>query len=403
MFQDPTEKVVFNLCNKSFLSLWTYANPRRNKNKKELCDVLAICEPHILIFSVKKSTFDTKGDENKALKRWSRKAIHNSVKQIYGAERNLTKTQYVTRSDGTEGLSIPAPNVRIIHRISVSLGGKGAIPIPSGDFGKGFVHVWDEIFLGVVMKELDTISDFVGYLQAKEIFAMKNPGLMVEGGEENILAVFIHSGRKFPIETPPPIITGNLWDKLDENEQFKLRNEANRESYLWDQLLEYLSRQVLEDRMEFGGTLNDNERVLRYMARESRFARRILSTTFEEFLREAKAGIVRARMTVSPSSVAYVFFAPPVDYPRDARIAELGNRCFVARNELPNCVTIIGIGTNVASAPKGFATDLCLFSVPTWTTNLRSHAEKMKQELGYFREPIVTCEGVDEFPKRNQQ
>ena len=399
MFQNPTEEFIFDLCHRSFLSLWTYANPLRCNDKKELCDVLAIYEPHILIFSVKDIEFDTHGDEEKALERWWRKAIHDSVKQIYGAERNLSKAKYVIRSDGTKGLSLPSPNERRVHRISVSLGGKGMVPIPSGDFGKGFVHVWEESFLSVVMKELDTISDFVGYLQAKETFAMKNPGLIVEGGEKNILAIFIHQGRKFPEETPPSIITGSQWDKLQENEQFKLRNEANRESFLWDRLIEYLSQEVLEDRMEFGGTLNDNEKVLRYMAREGRFARRILSNAFEEFLRDAKAGVTKARMMASPSGIAYVFFAPPADYPRDTRIAELGNRCFVARNDLPDCKTVIGIGTNVDPAPKGFATDLYLFSVPTWTEKHRSHAEKMKQELGYFREPKVTCKGVDEFPQ----
>ncbi len=402
MFQDPTEEFVFNLCHRSFLSLWTYANPLRTKDNKELCDVLAICEPHILIFSVKNVAYEARVDEDKALTRWSRKAIHDSAKQIYGAERNLTKAQCVTRSDGTKGLALPVPNERVVHRISVSLGGKGVVPIPSGDFGKGFVHVWEETFLSVVMKELDTISDFVGYLQAKETFAMKNPGLIIEGGEKNLLAVFIHRGRRFPEEAAPPIITGNQWDRLQENEQFKLRNEANRQSLLWDRLIEYLSREILEDRMEFGGTLNDNESVLRYLARETRFARRILSSAFEEFLKEAKAGVVKARMTVSPSGVGYVFFAPHVDYPRDVRIAELGNRCFVARNELPDCETVIGIGTNVNAAPRGFATDLYLFSVPTWTEKHRSHAENMKQELGYFREPRVSRKGVDEFPNRNK-
>ena len=403
MFQNPIEEFVFNLCRRSFLSLWTYANPLRVNDKKELCDVLGIFEPHVLIFSVKNITFDAHGGEDKAVPRWWRKAIRDSVKQIYGAEGSLNKAQCVTRSDGTKGLTLPALNERLVHRISVSLGGEGVVPIPSGDFGKGFVHVWEESFLNVAMKELDTISDFVGYLQAKEIFAMKNPGLIIEGGEKNILAIFIHHGRKFPEETPPSIISGNQWDKLQENEQFKLRNEANRKSVLWDHLIEYLSREVLEDRMEFGGTLNDNERVLRYLARENRFARRILSNDFEEFLKEAKAGVIRSRMMLSPSGVAYVFFAPPADYPRNARIAELGNRCFVARNDLPDCETVIGIGTNVDPAPKGFATDLYLFSVPTWTDEHRNHAKKMKQELGYFREPKVTCEGVDEFPKRNQK
>lgn len=254
IFQNPTEEFVFNLYHRSFLSLWIYANPLRFNDKKELCDVLAICKSHILLFSVKNIEFDTHGDVDKALARWWREAIHDSAKQIYGAERKLTKAQCVTRSDGTKGLSLPLPNERIIHRISVSLGGKGMVPIPSGDFGKGFVHVWEESFLSDAMKELDTISDFVGYLEAKEIFAMKNPGLIFKGGEKNILSIFIHRGRKFPEEPPPSIINGNQWDKLQENEQFKLRNEANRDSFIWDRLIEYLSREILEDRMEFGGT-----------------------------------------------------------------------------------------------------------------------------------------------------
>ena len=394
---------MFRLCRRSFLSLWSYANPLRVDGRKELCDVLVICEPHILIFSVKNVTFDTKVDQDKALARWWRKAVDDSVNQIDGAERNLGKAQWVTRSDGTKGLALPAPNERIVYRISVSLGAKGVLPIPSGDFGKGFVHVWDETFLSVMMKELDTITDLVDYLQSKEDFAARNPGLIIEGGEKNLLAIYIHRGRKFPEEKPPPIITGNQWEELQENEQYKRRNAANRESFLWDRLIEHLSREVLEDRMEFGGTLNDNERVLRYLARETRFARRILSNAFEEFLRVAKAGVVRARMTASPSGIGYVFFAPPVDYPRDARIAELGNRCFVARNDLPDCETVIGIGTNVDPAPRGFATDLCLFSVPKWTETHQGHAEKMKQELGYFREPRVTCDAVDEFPNREDQ
>lgn len=383
--------------------MWTYANPLRTKGEKELCDILLIFEPHVLIFSVKNIEFKTEGDQKKALDRWWRKAIHDSATQIYGAERNITNARCVTRSDGTKGLDLPPSNERIVHRISVSLGGKGVVPIPSADFGKGFVHVWEEAFLGVVMRELDTISDLVDYLQAKESFARENPGLLIERGEENLLAIYIHRGRQFPEEKLPQIISGNLWETLQGNAQFKRRNEANQESFLWDRLIEHLSREILEDRMEFGGTLSENERILRYMARENRFARRILSNAFGEFLRDAKALVLRARMMASPSGIAYVFFAPPVDYPRDARIAELGNRCFVARNELPGCETVIGICTNVDPAPKGFATDLCLLSFPTWPDRLRCHAENMKDELGYFRQPSVTCDSVDKFPKKDQQ
>ena len=37
----PSEEMVFSLCRKSFLSLWSYANPLRAPGK-ELCDVLVV-------------------------------------------------------------------------------------------------------------------------------------------------------------------------------------------------------------------------------------------------------------------------------------------------------------------------------------------------------------------------
>ena len=49
---NSTEQFVYRTCRKSFLSLWSYANPR-GKPGKELCDILIVCEPDLVIFSVK--------------------------------------------------------------------------------------------------------------------------------------------------------------------------------------------------------------------------------------------------------------------------------------------------------------------------------------------------------------
>jgi hypothetical protein len=46
------EKFVYRMCKKSFLSLWSYANPL-GKMDKELCDILVVCGQDIVIFSVK--------------------------------------------------------------------------------------------------------------------------------------------------------------------------------------------------------------------------------------------------------------------------------------------------------------------------------------------------------------
>jgi hypothetical protein len=154
---------------------------------------------------------------------------------------------------------------------------------------------------------------------------------------------------------------------------------------------------ILSGEMEFGKTLSENEIVLRYLVRENRFARRLLSDAFKEFSELARAGEVMARMTSSPSGVGYVFFAPPPEYDRELRIAELGNRCFIARNKLSDCMTIIGIGINVKRATQGFATDLFLLSAPKWTDKQRQHAEQMKAELGFFKAPRVKIDKIDEY------
>jgi len=398
-FRDPSEEFVFRLCRHSFLSLWSYGNPRRVGGDKELCDILVVCEPHLVIFSVKNIRLDDMVDPQVALERWWKKAVRESAKQLYGAERNMARAKAITKSDGSEGLPLPDLKDRKVHRVSVSLGAQNRLSISSGDFGKGFVHVWDEGFVSIVLKELDTITDFIEYLEEKEKLATQYPGIIVEGGERNLLAIYIFNGRRFPQEPPPIHLHGNYWKELESNVHYQQRIEADKSSYLWDRLIEHLTTFVLTDKMEFGKTLSENENVLRYLARENRFARRLLSDAFKEFLEIAEACEVRARMTASSSGVGYVFFAPPPEYERELRIAELGNRCFVARNELSNCMTIVGIGTNVKRATQGFAIDLYLLSVPVWNDKQRRHAEQMKAALEYFKAPRVKIDQTDEYPQ----
>ena len=56
-----SEDLVYKLCRESFLSLWSYANPK-GKNGKELCDVLIVSDPDIIIISVKDIELKTHGD-----------------------------------------------------------------------------------------------------------------------------------------------------------------------------------------------------------------------------------------------------------------------------------------------------------------------------------------------------
>jgi hypothetical protein len=397
-FQDSTEKLVYELCRGSFLSLWSYANPRRWASHRELCDVLVLCEPHIILFSVKNCEFDTQSDPNVALQRWHRRAIEGSVDQLYGAERDLTQATHVIRFDGTHGLPLPSLPERCVHRIAVSLGGKGVVPIPSGDFRSGFVHVFEEEFLHIALTELNTITDFVSYLEAKEHLATENPGIVIEGGEKNLLALYLFNGCEFPKKAPYHSINGANWEVFMGNPAYQRRIVEDKSSYLWDRLLDYLCEMILDGQMEFGNTLSENEEVVRIMARENRFERRILAQSLQEFWELARAHRVRARMLPSPSGVVYVFFNPPPDYDRQARIAELGCRCYIARNEFKDQSIVIGLGLNLERAPQGYATDLFLLSSPEWTQKQEENAKKMKLELNFFQKPELKKGHINEYP-----
>ena len=45
----PTERLLAELCERSFLRLWSYPNPYKDDGK-EFCDLLAVFEDHVFIF-----------------------------------------------------------------------------------------------------------------------------------------------------------------------------------------------------------------------------------------------------------------------------------------------------------------------------------------------------------------
>jgi hypothetical protein len=397
-FQNPTEEMVYTLCKESFLSLWSYPNPRRHDSGKELCDVLVVCNPHVIVFSVKHSEFNKNTDVAIARDRWLRKTVHESMDQIYGAERNLTTANYVIKESGDQGLPLPPLAERRMHRVCVSLGGGRQVALSPIDGGKGIVHCFDEQFVVLALQELDTVVDFVEYLDARERFI--EAGQRVEGldGEEHLLALYLHNGKRFP-EAELINIEGDLWSSLQRNPAYQRRLHEDRISYAWDNLIEYVAEYVATRRMVFSEDVAQNEAALRVMARESRFERRMLSQMLLEFRAAAERRAVRARMVGSSSGVTYVFFNPPASFDRQARIGELFCRCWVARDETASNETVLGVGINVQPAPEGYAVDLVLLDIADWTKEHQRNAHQMREELGFFKKPLFHTQHFDEYPE----
>jgi len=260
----PSEALVNRLSTSSFLRLWTHPNPV-GKGGKELCDCLVVCGPHIIILSVKEIEYRDTGDKI-GWERWQKAAIDKSVKQIWGAERWLRVSDRVVRSDGRE-VMLPPKEDRQFHRITVSLGGRGEVPLKWGDFGHGFVHLLDEQSLEAAFSELTTVTDFVRYLNAGEsIFERGVRPVFAGGGAEDLLALYVQNGSDFGLIDPDTgnpalaIITEGIWAATIKHADYLARNRDLESSYAWDRLIESYVDDLLTDEMwlycTFGGSGN---------------------------------------------------------------------------------------------------------------------------------------------------
>ncbi len=393
---NPAEEFVYKVCKSSFLSLWSYASPR-GKGGKELCDSLVVCEPDVIIFSVKEIGVGNSGDTNLDWERWNRRAVEESVRQIYGAERWLETASHVVKSDGSNGVALPSIPARRIHRLAIALGAKGRVPIQFGDFGKGFVHSLDERSYFILVNELDTVTDLVEYLIKKEMF-FRSGRSGVFCGEEDLLGFYLNQGRIFPNNADITVIDDTVWRGFTEMSEYDAKKREDRDSYAWDSLIERFAKHALGGTLEFGSSFNETEKVLRIMAKENRFSRRLLGKGFKDFIESSKTR--RARMMCSPSGIVYVFLAAPLPEQRKKRVAELMLRCLVARGLHQDATTVVGIATEQKNESGGYSLDAALLQIAIWTKDLQEEMERIQHELGYFCQPLKTVHSVMEYPSQ---
>ena len=398
----PSEKLVDKLGRHSFLSLWCYLKPMKpvGKGGGEHCDMLVVCDPHVIIIEIKECGVTDSGRIDVDWERWRRSAINKAVGQIYRAERWIKRAKHVIRRDGTAGLPFPDISRRQIHRIAVAFGGKRKVPFQMGDLGKGFVHIFDELSLDRVMGELDTIADFIGYIRDKEIFLNSGKKITITGGEEDLLALYLYNGRRFPTDHDRIVVGTDLWDGFTGTEEYKNKKAADANSYIWDRLIEIFHNDFATCGLEFGNSLEEVDATTRIMAREDRFSRRVLGKAFNEFmgLTSEGKGKIRSRMTASPSGILYVFLACKRGTERKDRIAELHARCFVARGLNPEYKTVVGLATERYKEDAGFSLDALCLEKPDWTEEDQKKLIYLQNELGFFKAPVQSTVSEDEYP-----
>ena len=427
----PTERLLSELCDNTFLKLWSYPNPYK-ADGKELCDLLAVFENHVFLFFDRESRkFDKPGgDTLLTWKRWEREAVQRQVVTAAKAERYVFQYPdriYLDPKQKTRlPIKLPFAGYQI-HKIIVAHGAKeacehfskenitGSLAVAYGNVGDTFqfpfivtldkndpVHVFDSHNLHIVFSELDTFYDFVCYLKAKEQ-AIQQFDWLFYCGEEDLLAHYFMNfdGQAHFIGTKDKTVNDLLigegeWKDFIESGPYKRRKRANEVSYLWDELLQRTCQNALDEKLLGNANLFDAGNAIYEMAKEPRFSRRALSDGMIKSMTRFpydRPGIVR-NVSLMPSfyqGKGYVFLQirhPNIDdyenkY-RPVRSRMLQIACGAAKNKFPHLSKIIGIAIDAPKFAKRNSEDFVLLDCESWPPEQAAFYEEENRALRFF-------------------
>jgi hypothetical protein len=461
---NESERYLQKLCDKTFLSLWSYPAVYRDDfagkitDGKEVCDLLVVFENHIIIFSDKDCQFPDSGRLEIDWNRWFKKAIQKSAEQAWGAEKWIKKYPdrlFLDRSCTTRfPLAIPDLSIAKFHLIVVAndssmrcqkeLGGSGSLMIDSsvkglehyagkngglpffvGDINpsRTFVHILDSTSLDIVLGKLDTISDFVSYLTKKEKF-LRSEMIISAAGEEELLAYYLKNmndknEHDFVI---PSHINGQIahltfgeghWEEFIQSPEREAQILADRISYFWDMLIEQFSKHIMEETQYFTTHRNIKqiEPLLGFLARESRFRRRYLSKAFLGLIESAPKNM-RATRYVCPLSTQepyYVFLTfPQFDWMtyeqyRVIRRDVLDACCSTVKSKFPDAQHIIGIATQPRLDAESHSEDAIYFDATDWTEEEAIRAKEDSEKLNILKNPHKFITYDQEYPNQDAE
>lgn len=379
------ENVVHDLAEASFFTDWCYRNPKLSDGK-ELCDLLVVFEDVAIIWQIKDLKLQEDG-------RFSEKHVAKNLRQLSGAKRRLLdESRPIVLSNPHRGKETFDPkSVARIYLISALTGpGEDFFPF-FRDIKNGTAHVFDAGFLDVALQELDTVADFVAYLDAKETFLSGDIGLILNGGEQELLATYLTNDRSFDdfVDATFVVVDEGSWAEFQKRPEYLARREADEVSYAWDELIE----------QAHASGSPDYERIARALARPNRFNRRILAKAFYDahVLAHENHEENIFRRVLPQEGVTFCFLFAGRDVPIDERRAGLELFCFVARGTIPENQLVLGIATE-QRFESGASYDFCLLEMPQWTARDEADMKTIQAETGILMRAVRREVHEEEYP-----
>lgn len=445
-----SERFLARLCRRSFLRLWSLPNTYRAPNK-ELIDVLLVFGSDVILFSDKNIALPTQSDLDVTWPRWGRRAIDDSARQLGRAKNWLTRSPAMVFLDRKAShpipVELPRPADARYHLIATARGASAACAevfgtpygslvvnsaFPDGwnsampfhigpvKHKAGFIHVFDELSIELVLSELDTVVDFIEYLKAREAF-LGDGRIVTATGEEQLLAAYFFNKDKSQTKFLPQnsdrdtTVLINFDDTHAEayfnGAPYRAKQKANVESYGWDRLIETFIE--IGNPAYLGETIarEDVELALRTMATESRFSRRMLVQSLRDFFSLAAKSDpehqrFRTVMSRQAEGKAYVFFVLPKDRDwdyqqyREERKVRLTVYCTCLLAKHPTLTAAIGLGfDHPLKTYEGRSEDLIVIPQAEISELQRAELLESASDLGILGDALSTT-GVSfaEYP-----
>ncbi|MDQ9130400.1 hypothetical protein RDT67_28785 [Serratia fonticola] len=299
---NESENILAELCEKTFLKLWSYPSLFRDDGKgrngvgKELCDLLIVFGNDIVIFSDKHITYQINNEEGVAWGRWKRSAINDSAKQLIGTKKWIKKLPSRIFLDHNctsvfpffRGKDISEYNFHLVaianglpseKRIIINTSQEELVNFETQyTFSNEFIHIFDTKAFENITKELDTSKDFIDYLNKRKETLLNVKNIYCKG-EENLLAEYL-----LREDIPLSVFKSKRGKKIRDCEYMDLINShdykngkiLDKNSYLWDYLIDNIATHLMEGSLitYVDNSLDEKKMVIEKMASYDRLSRR---------------------------------------------------------------------------------------------------------------------------------
>ena len=380
------EEFVHILADRTFLEDWCYKNPKL-PDGKELCDLLIVYDDVAIIWQVKDLKLGTDGLYKKG-------DVKKNIRQISGARRSLFDLKIPTELENPRrGKETFNPNsINEVYLVSALLGEPQYFSSFAETVNGQIIHVFTREFTELVLKELDTIRDFIDYLKEKEkLFSQSSIGITILGEEKELLAYYLSNMKSFKEfkKNSYIVITEGCWNDFVKKPEYLAKKQADEISYGWDS--------IINRAHTCGG---EYEKVAREMARSDRFERRFLAKSFfDAHIKSHNLPKDRNtfRRVIEMDGITYCFMFLDDPEPRERKRNLLEAFCFIARGKYLKNKTVLGIATELKIRPQ-CSYDFCLIELNEWTTDQQKELERIQKETGFFLNLKMSQIHEDEYP-----